>query len=90
MENNILREGDLLEVGFIDVVESCVWTPLEIARCETCPECKVFGRFLNEDDKIIRLMLSISSDGDCSFTLIPKGLITTIHRLNVEEPNESN
>jgi len=71
-----VTEGDLVEVRFIDLLEVNEWTDLRNIRIAQAPQCKIAGYYLNEDDKVIRLVNFISEDGQSSYVIIPKGVIT--------------
>lgn len=76
-----MKEGDRITIRWRDIFTENKWTNLAEARVYECPECVDEGCFLSEDEESIRIFNSISHDGQCGFTVFPRGVIIEIKKL---------
>ncbi len=77
-----IKEGTLLLVVWHDIIMDSSWTDIKDIKITKPPECKDIGWFINHDDLNIRISNSINSDGEASFTLIPKGCIRDVRKIS--------
>jgi len=80
-------KNDLVEIEWLDVVSNSAWLS-EQEAIELLPtQCKSVGYFLNETEDLIRLSHTIQLDGDRDVSVIPKGIIRNIRKLNESARN---
>ena len=80
-----ISEGDLVEIRFIDLLEVSEWTEIRSIRTTMPPKCKLIGHYLNESDGVVRVINFISDDLNASYTLIPRGVISSITKIEEGE-----
>jgi len=81
MYNISLERGNLYIFTWLDAVSDSSWKKIELAEVESPVLAKTVGWFLNEDDKCIRTVSSVTDDKvnkEVSMDIIPKGMIVNI------------
>lgn len=86
-----MEKNDLIEVEWIDIVSDSAWLSEQKAVEFSPAQCKSVGYFLNETDELIRLSstIQLSGEKERDITVIPKGVIKNIRRLDGSARNTS-
>ncbi len=79
---NKIKIGTLLIITWDDIVENDKWLSDEEAQKHEPITCKNVGWFVNHDENNIRITWSVAGDGDKAITVIPKGVIRDVKRIN--------
>mgnify|MGYP001573820175 CR=1 FL=1 len=82
---NDITEGTLLEIEWDDIIMDSKWTELEIARISGPTKCRDVGWFLNHDELNIRIYYSINGEKEVAFSIIPKGVIRNVRKINYKD-----
>jgi hypothetical protein len=77
-----IKEGTLLLVTWDDIVSNAAWLKDDEAQNIQPEVCKDVGWFINDDELNIRISSSINSGGEKSATVIPKGVIRDVKKIN--------
>ena len=86
-----MQKNDLIEIEWVDIVSDSSWFSEQKATEFPLAQCKSTGYFLNETDDVIRLShtIQVGEDKDRDVTVIPKGVVKNIRRLDEPTGNKS-
>ena len=76
-----LIKDELIIITWEDILQVAGWLSLEAVNTTDAIICKSVGWLISEDKKYIRITSNISSDGDMSIVVIPKGTVKSIERV---------
>ena len=76
-----IKEGTLLLITWNDIVADSSWIPDDKAQEYQPVLCKDIGWFLNDDKLNIRIFNSINGSNEKSVTVIPKGVIRNVQKI---------
>lgn len=79
---NKIKEGTLLLITWDDIVANPSWLDDNKAQNYPPVQCKDVGWFVNDDKLNIRITNSVNSDGEKAITVIPKGCIRKVKKIN--------
>lgn len=83
-----IKQYDKIKVNWIDIVQSSGWTDLDEIKTKQPAIVASLGFFFFEDDEkvvIIDCMSELEGNNQGSYTIFPKGCITSIIKLKSEE-----
>ena len=77
-----LKKDDLIIIKWEDIIQYDDWIAENKASEKALVSCLTVGFYLNETKRWIRLSDTICSDTDRNVTVIPKGCILKIRRID--------
>ena len=82
MNWNKVEPGTLLLVCWDDIVSDATWLKDAAAQTLDTPHCKDIGWFVNDDKLNIRITSSVNDYCEKNVTVIPKGCIRKVKKIN--------
>jgi hypothetical protein len=80
-----LSKNDRIEIKWVDIVQQSSWSEEDEAAKKEVAMCTTLGYFLNRNQHVIRLSSTLAADGDRDITVIPKGCVKEIYKLEREQ-----
>ncbi len=77
-----LKKNDLVLIKWEDIIQYDDWIAENKASEKSLVSCLTVGFYLNETKRWIRVSDTICSDTDRNVTIIPKGCILKIRRID--------
>jgi hypothetical protein len=81
-------EGDIVEIRFHDIQQISNWTPLDLAKKDTPPICKMVGYLLEETSDTVIVACGVSNDGEGDYWILPHGCVISIRKVEEAELND--